>query len=305
MSNNLPIPDYILETICKHTNNPTYAYRYILLLLDKKNKYTEGENHHILPKSLFPFYDSDPNNFILVPPRLHFILHMMLTKVFDTQQMWNAIDIMSKTRDGVRLTSRQFESIKIKNYEFHNSVISSKNGTHKWLGENNPIVKSSKLGLNPSQISSRNGTHHWIGDNNPSTIAIANGTHHWLDYDNHPAVVASRNGTHHWINVGQNHHHCFRKPWKNNNSSAVSKLIWSVSDEITPIFIEFPDLKIGRLTDKVNVKLDTKKRFSFYFSRDVIETMRRYFKDGWNPLDDPEWLDFKSSYNYKQLEVQI
>jgi hypothetical protein len=149
---------------------------------------------------------------------------MMLTKVFDTQQMWNAIDIMSKTREGIRLTSRQYEIIRRKNYEYHNSVISSTNGTHQWLGKNNPVVKLSELGLNPSQVSSRNGTHHWFGGNNPSKIAVANGTHHWLDYDNHPAVVASRDGTHHWI--GKAHDHLIGiNAWKNNNATEISKLI--------------------------------------------------------------------------------
>ena len=83
------------------------------------------------------------------------------------------------------------------------------------------IHEKIKNGMHPSAISSLNGTHNWMGENNPSRIRVKDGTHHFqtmdyenrpavrwardgknpfqlMKYDDRPAVVASKNGTHHW-----------------------------------------------------------------------------------------------------------
>lgn len=93
------------------------------------------------------------------------------------------------------------------------------NGTHHFLGENNPVHKQladgthNFIGLNEKRVA--NGTHNFSGKNNPSVAKVANGTHHLLGPetnakriaegthhflgDSNPSVKKMKDGTHHWL----------------------------------------------------------------------------------------------------------
>ena len=45
------------------------------------------ENHHILPKSLFPLWKDRPSNQVLLTAREHFFCHQLLTKIWPGQKM--------------------------------------------------------------------------------------------------------------------------------------------------------------------------------------------------------------------------
>jgi hypothetical protein len=91
------------------------------------------------------------------------------------------------------------------------------NGTHPWLGENNPSARACKDGtshlLDPEWQKERakkqveNGTHNFLGGKVQQT-RIQNGTHHFIG-ENNPSVVRSKNGTHPWI--GGDHHRALNK----------------------------------------------------------------------------------------------
>lgn len=93
-----------------------YTKWYINLIISKsklrryKNKYEYFENHHILPKSLS---GADlKENYILLTAREHFILHILLTKMFygdNKFKMLCAFDYMSKIKN---ISSRLYSSIK-------------------------------------------------------------------------------------------------------------------------------------------------------------------------------------------------
>lgn len=102
------------------------------------------EDHHILPKSLFPQFKDfklSPWNRIRLTPRQHFIAHRILCEVFtDTchaascMKAFNMMSVNSGCHDGNReFTSRQFEaarksnseSMKLKN-PMHNQEIKSR-----------------------------------------------------------------------------------------------------------------------------------------------------------------------------------
>jgi len=74
-------------------------------------------------------------------------------------------------------------------------------GTHHFLGENNPVHKQlangthNFIGANAKRIAK--GTHNFSGENNPSVEKVANGTHHLLGPEANAKRIA--NGTHHFI----------------------------------------------------------------------------------------------------------
>ena len=51
------------------------------------NRYCYYEQHHILPRSLFPDYESDRNNLVLLTAKEHFIAHKLLTEIWPGQEM--------------------------------------------------------------------------------------------------------------------------------------------------------------------------------------------------------------------------
>lgn len=86
------------------------------------------------------------------------------------------------------------------------------NGTHHFLGENNPSVRKSKDGTHHffndewqrerARKSVENGSNNFLGGE-IQRERIKEGTHHFLG-DSNPSVVRAKNGTHHW--QGGSHH---------------------------------------------------------------------------------------------------
>jgi hypothetical protein len=50
----------------------------------QKGKGIYYERHHILPKSLFPLWDKEKKNLVLLTAREHFFCHQLLTKIYPT-----------------------------------------------------------------------------------------------------------------------------------------------------------------------------------------------------------------------------
>ena len=79
------------------------------------------------------------------------------------------------------------------------------NGTHNFLGENNPMKRLSKEGSHPwsgenhpSRKRVEAGTHHFLGENHPSRKRVEAGTHHFLGKNN-PSHKRVEAGTHHFL----------------------------------------------------------------------------------------------------------
>lgn len=74
------------------------------------NYYTEypvmdGEYHHVLPRSLYPDMVSDRDNLILLPTRVHYIVHWMLAKGTNSNKMWFAFNMMNRVIQSSNKTS--------------------------------------------------------------------------------------------------------------------------------------------------------------------------------------------------------
>lgn len=92
------------------------------------------ESHHILPRSLFPEYKSDPSNKVLLTPKEHFICHLLLTKmtsglskykmIYAFKMFINVKNIGDRTC--YKVTSKWFEYAKLE---------SRKCSKHYWTDE--------------------------------------------------------------------------------------------------------------------------------------------------------------------------
>lgn len=80
-----------------------------------KNDGVYYEEHHILPKSLFPLWKSRHNSHtVLLTAREHFFCHKLLTKIYPSPQMDYALWKMINGNEGIKkiVSSRDYELIK-------------------------------------------------------------------------------------------------------------------------------------------------------------------------------------------------
>jgi len=72
------------------------------------------ENHHILPRSLFPKWTKRKSNQVLLTAREHFFCHQLLTKIYPSKEMAYAIyAFVSRPNSDYHISSREYERIKI------------------------------------------------------------------------------------------------------------------------------------------------------------------------------------------------
>lgn len=81
--------------------------------------YVYYEEHHILPKSLFPAWKSKKCNLVLLTAREHLFCHKLLTKIYPCQQMTSALWLMFNTRSH-KDTCREYERIKKEMVKYFN-----------------------------------------------------------------------------------------------------------------------------------------------------------------------------------------
>jgi hypothetical protein len=72
------------------------------------------ENHHILPRSLFPNWIKKEQNLVLLTAREHFFCHQLLVKIYPTKEMINALWLLVNTSVYKKISSKEYEKIKVK-----------------------------------------------------------------------------------------------------------------------------------------------------------------------------------------------
>lgn len=136
------------QILNNHTTSEHHKNRYIKFIshlqdqLFDVDQYTE--NHHILPRSLYPEYKKEKWNIITLTARQHFIAHWMLANIFGGK-MWTAIHMMVNCDENgkrdYKIFSRLYEKAR---KEFSEGL------SENWSGEKNPMFKSGRFGkLNP------------------------------------------------------------------------------------------------------------------------------------------------------------
>jgi len=155
----------IYTILSSKPHNPHYLNRYIKFIryCQSKNIGYEGyvENHHICPKSLFPKYKNFNENIwnkILLTARQHFIAHIILSEVYNTPEMKQALWFMSNGKwkkfnkfsiiyDNLRndKSLREFRSEngkKLGKLTKGKTVVKNSDGEVKRLSVDDPKIKS-------------------------------------------------------------------------------------------------------------------------------------------------------------------
>lgn len=110
-----------------------YRHIYMIIVTKAKMEMKEGlrtrkngkyyENHHILPRSLFPLWADKTSNQVLLTAREHFFCHQLLTKIWPGQKMSFALAAFlwgynNSNKQGIqrvnkyKITSREYERIR-------------------------------------------------------------------------------------------------------------------------------------------------------------------------------------------------
>lgn len=108
------LPTSIIPEFSSTFNDSKYTKWYIDIV---SNPDMEGEEHHILPRSLFPEHLKNPENLVVLSLRKHYLAHLLLMKmgVENTKfkyKLFHALKMMSFTRDGIKCNSRLYERFK-------------------------------------------------------------------------------------------------------------------------------------------------------------------------------------------------
>jgi hypothetical protein len=84
----------------------------------KKGQGIYYENHHILPRSLFPLWEKIKNNMVLLTAREHFFCHQLLEKIYPGNKMFLAIWLLANDGQNKYCVkgSKEYERIK-NNYQ--------------------------------------------------------------------------------------------------------------------------------------------------------------------------------------------
>jgi hypothetical protein len=92
------IASYISEAVLASTADKACAEQYLTIIYNalvanrkrynkSDSRYVYYEQHHILPKSLYPEHQKDKTNLVLLLAEEHFAVHQLLTKVWPGQEM--------------------------------------------------------------------------------------------------------------------------------------------------------------------------------------------------------------------------
>lgn len=103
--------------------------------LRKKGNGTYYEAHHILPKSLFPLWEKEKRNLVLLTAREHFFCHQLLSKIYPSFEMYCAIWYMMNDNKHI-ISSKEYERLK------QNMCISF---SKRFSGEGNPMFGRSAI----------------------------------------------------------------------------------------------------------------------------------------------------------------
>lgn len=106
----------------------SYAKSQEKLGLRKKGNGVYYERHHILPRSLFPLWEKDERNLVLLTAREHFFCHQLLYKIYPCKEMNYALFYMSICKkDGMKLSSKQYEKIRLEYSKYKSEDMKGEN----------------------------------------------------------------------------------------------------------------------------------------------------------------------------------
>ena len=98
----------------------------------KKGRGVYYENHHILPRSLFPRWIDKKSNQVLLTAREHYFCHQLLSKIYQNDKMFLALWMMANAGQNKRVIKGSKEYMKLR--EQYANLCSM-----KYTGSGNPM----------------------------------------------------------------------------------------------------------------------------------------------------------------------
>ncbi len=104
------------------------------------------ENHHILPKSLFPLWKNRKSNQVLLTAREHFFVHQLLAKIYPCNEMFFACNaFISRPNADYKISSKEYEKLKIEFIERMRPIAKKCNTGRKHTPEAIEKIKAARL----------------------------------------------------------------------------------------------------------------------------------------------------------------
>lgn len=151
------IPEYISKEILAVSKSEECLDKYLQIINEalqanrhryhkSDERYVYYERHHILPKSLYPQYEKDKTNLVLLTAEEHFECHKLLVEIFQVPEMIFAYLLMSRNKE---LTPEVFEKLK---REFAIAISSRLTGVPKSV-EHRQHISEGRKGLSYGPLS--------------------------------------------------------------------------------------------------------------------------------------------------------
>lgn len=89
-----------------------YLHIYWSIIHNRLHNKVDGyaEHHHIIPRSEGGPDNND--NIVALTAREHYICHLLLAKIYNDYKMWYAVNLMSRLKNKIKITSRIYEIVK-------------------------------------------------------------------------------------------------------------------------------------------------------------------------------------------------
>lgn len=241
----------------------------------KKSKDLYTELHHIVPRCLGGTDES--GNLVRLTTREHFLAHKLLVRIHGTRELRYALFLMGHSREGVHLTSREFEDLRkcyaetVKERNLKNRSFMSSLMKERWK---DPSHRKSV-----TVAAKDNAVRQWRDEAHRELVSTINSnltTKMWEDEHYERKTKEGRKRffeTNPW-------------PWQRPRSKP-TKHIWSLAPTFYELYMDDSLVVKGKGYGCVRFSNDfCNGKYENIFSR-----MARMFKGGWNPQECPAYLE--------------
>lgn len=245
-----------------------------LILHGKSRELSEyKERHHIIPKCMGGGDTAD--NLVDLTPEEHYVAHQLLVKIYPTnRKLLYAVMMMSAGTEYVKRNNKQYGWLKRK------FSIQQSGDNHIFI--RNPAVKQKNQDYMRSEQNP--------GKNQPK------GKDHWkygIPFDSNCLTDDGRKILAEKMR-GEKNPCAGIKPWLHPRATDYSKSIWIKADILYKTWLDNEKPSYCKLYTLINKQCYTNDNKVIGPYMNII----KYFRNGWVPIQDSEWIDFKMKLDY-------
>lgn len=175
--------------------NYRHAYMRIIANAKSENRkklprtnpnYIYYENHHILPKSIFPLWRKRKSNMVLLTPREHFFCHQLLVKIYENDRekfmkmSYALFKFTALPHADYKITSKEYARIKENLSKATSILFTGRKQTSEWIRKRTESMQATRK-ANPHCWSNEERQRHLDWLNNHKTELSAAQKEGWTD----------------------------------------------------------------------------------------------------------------------------